>query len=131
MTHWVSAYVGREWDAQDNHCWAFCRHVWAAHFGLDVPEVAVAGDDPRAAMRAFSGHPEYGRWIAAETPAEGDAVVMAQGRHPCHVGIWIAAGGVLHSVQGTGAIYTPAARLRDIGYRITGYWRRADACAPR
>lgn len=120
MTHWAARYVGTPWDAAENHCWAFCRRIWREVFGVEVPEALVDGGSPLAARRAFGqGHEG---WQPVDTPQEGDAVLMAKGRHPCHVGVW-AAGGVLHSVAGLGGIHTPPARLQ--GYRITGYYRRA------
>jgi hypothetical protein len=125
MTHWAAAYVGRPWDGQHNHCWAFCRLVWRERFGLDVPEMPIDGADPRLIRRAFAGAPERGRWQRVDTPTEGDAVLMAQGARACHVGIWIDPGAVLHAVAGPGAVCTPRARLRDMGYRIVGHYRRA------
>lgn len=62
-------------------------------------------------------------------PVEGDAVLMGTGDRPCHVGLWItpdAAGGVLHSVEGAGVIFTPGLRVRDLGYAILGFYRRAQ-----
>lgn len=123
--HWSSRYIGTEWDPRERHCWAFCRRVWAEHFGLEVPEMPFDGGDARAVRRAFAGDPEFACWHRVEAPTEGDAVVMAQGAHPAHVGIWLDLGGVLHSIAGSGGIYTPRVRLRDIGYRVTGCWRRS------
>lgn len=63
-------------------------------------------------------------WGEVAVPQEGDAVLMAQGALPCHVGVWLDLGGVLHAVTGAGGVFTPLGRLRDMGYRVVGYYRR-------
>lgn len=123
MTHWAATYVGRAWDGQDEHCWSFCRLVWAERFGLAVPEMPLEALDPRATRRILEAHPERVAWTEVVTPAEGDAVLMARGRRPCHVGIWIAPASVLHAIAG-GSVCSPATRLSDLGYRIAGIYRR-------
>ena len=123
--HWAAGYIGRPWDGADNHCWAFCRQVWRERFGVDVPEMPVVGDDLRAARRAFAGNDERRHWQQTDIPGEGDAVLMALGARACHVGIWIDLGGVLHAVSGARSVFTPRVRLRDLGHRVVGYYRRA------
>jgi len=126
MNHWASTYIGGPWVVGESDCWAFARRVWHERFGLEVPTVAVDASSPRAVRRAFVAGAEG--WNAALTPCEGDAVLMAKGVHPCHVGVWIAppeGAGVLHAVEGAGVIFTPVPRLHDLGYRITGFYRRA------
>lgn len=121
-THWATGYIGAEWT-RDDTCWHFAARVWREQFGISVPLLSLDGGDPRATRRALDG-PERAAWGAVETPAEGDGVLMTKGARPCHVGIWIGLGGVLHSVQGAGVIYTPGERVPDLGYRVTGYYRR-------
>src|SRR5690606_1174706 len=92
--HWAAAYIGTPWVAGVSGCWHLARRVWAERFGWDVlAEAGVDAGDPRAARRAFAaGHDGTG-WAPVAgvcAPAEGDAVLMAMGRHPCHVGIWLA-----------------------------------------
>lgn len=123
--HWAEAYVGRPWDPREDHCWAFCRRVWRERFGLEVPEMPVDAENTRAVLAAFSAGAERAAWQPVAHGEEGDAVLMAQGRRPCHVGIWIAPAAVLHSVAGSGAVCTPLARLGTMGYRIAGLYRRA------
>lgn len=124
MSHWAQAYLGLPHDDTEHHCWAFCRRIWRERFGLDVPEMPMDAGHPRAVRRAFEESPERAAWVPATHPQEGDAVLMAMGRWPCHVGIWIDLGGVLHSIEG-GSVWTPKARLGDLGYRIVGVYRRA------
>ena len=100
-----------------------------ARWGLDVPPLTVDPQDARAGRRALSVSPGSAGWIDAEAPTEGDAVLMARGARPCHVGVWITPdpeAGVLHSVEGAGVVFTPPARLAGMGYRIVGIYRRAE-----
>ena len=124
--HWAAAYIGTEW-ARDANCWHFCARVWTERFSITVPLIEVDGDDPRATRRELAHSAERRGWAEVATPTEGDGVMMAKGAMPCHVGIWLALGGVLHCVEGAGAIYTPAERLADLGYRIVGTYRRVAA----
>lgn len=127
MTHWAAPYIGQPWDPATQHCWAFCRRVWHEVFGIEVAEVSVDGSSAHAARRAFGQDPHAAGWDKVDSPAEGDAVLMAMGARPCHVGVWAApapSAGVLHAVEKTGVIFTPPARLAAMGYRIVGFYRR-------
>ena len=126
MSHWTERWIGTPWVAGETDCWNFARAVWAAEFGLDVPAIAYAGG-PVEARRQFAGAAELGAWRLTGLPEEGDAVLMAMGPRPCHVGIWVAPDRVLHSVEGTGAVCTPRGALAGMGYRIVGLYRRAEA----
>lgn len=124
--HWAAGYIGRPWDAASQHCWGFARTVWREVFHLDVPEVSIDGASPYAVRRALGqGHEG---WVLVQEPVEGDAVLMARGQRPCHVGIWISpkpSAGILHSVERSGVVFTPPARLLGLGYSIMGTYRRA------
>ena len=121
--HWAAQFVGLPWDPANQHCWAFCRHVWDRQFDLTVPAIPISGDNLRATTVGFARDPERALWTEVSDPRDGDAVVMARGRRDCHVGIWVAPDAVLHSIR-PAAVYTTRNRLRDIGYRITGIYRR-------
>jgi hypothetical protein len=41
----------------------------------------------RACANALEGHDERRNWNPTDTPAEGDAVLMARGKHPIHIGL--------------------------------------------
>lgn len=86
----------------------------------------VDPSSPLAARRALVLSPEDLGWTRVDRPAEGDGVMMARAAHNCHVGVWIepdGAGGVLHSVEGAGVIFTPLPALAAMGYRVTGFGR--------
>lgn len=122
--HWAAQYIGQPWEAGVSDCWHFARRVWRERWGWEIPAVLGAGAGPIAARRALADVPV--EWSETKRPQEGDAVMMALGRHPCHVGVWIDVdgGGVLHSIEGPGVIYTAGPRLVALGYRVCGFYRR-------
>lgn len=124
--HWAAGLIGLPWVAGKSDCWSFARRVWADRFGWDVPPVPVDPASPVAGRRALGVSPEGLGWRQVDRPAEGDGVMMAKGAHNCHVGVWIEpdqTGGILHSVEGAGVIFTPLPALAAMGYRVTGFWR--------
>ena len=122
MSHWAERYIGTPWVAGDSDCWNLARRVWAEHFGQQVPAVAVDAASPLAGRRAIR-EADMSQWDEVPQPLEGDAVLMAKGALPCHVGIWLDFGAVLHSIEGAGVVCTPRRRLHDIGFRIVGFYR--------
>lgn len=134
MTHWAASHVGTPWVAGHTDCWNFARQVWRDRFGWDVPAVPVDPSDPRAARRAFMVAPWATGWApVAGAPVEGDAVLMARGRWPAHVGVLVElpeGPAVLHSVEGAGVVVTALSLILAMGWRVAGIYRRAP-CAPR
>lgn len=134
--HWAASYVGTPWVAGVSDCWHFARRVWAERFGWDVPPLPVDATDPRAVRRAFLVGPEATGWApvpAGSAPAEGQAVLMARGRWPAHVGVLVdlpEGAAVLHSVEGAGGVITPLSLIPGMGWRVVGLYRRVG-CAPR
>lgn len=131
--HWATAYIGTPWQAgaqgpEAYDCWGFFRHVQAAHFGRQVPEILIDPDQLRAVVRAFAHHPEHEQWAQVSAPAEGDAVLLAHAAHPSHVGVWVGAdgGGVLHCVRGQGVVFSGLAALAAAGWGHVRFYRRAD-----
>ncbi len=126
ITHWAADYIGLPWSPSHN-CWHFCARVWRERFGIDVPLIEIDGTDPRATRRELELSAERRGWREVADPVEGDAVLMAKGARPCHVGVRLSLGGTLHCVEGAGAIFTPDGRLADLGYRVVGHYRRIAA----
>lgn len=129
VTRWESDYLGRPWqkgaggpDAFD--CWGLVRAVQRDVYGRELPEVDVDAMDVRAVVRAFCAHPERSRWQRLDVPAQGDCVLLSHARHPSHVGLWLDCngGGVLHSLRGSGVVFSSLASLRrDRWARIEFY----------
>lgn len=130
MLHWATWYIGKPWrsgadgpNAYD--CWGLVRAVLRDRAGIDLPAILHGVDDHREIIADFAGHAELRNWIAVDGPRRDlDALLMAQARHPVHVGIWIAAdhGRVLHAPR-------PMVVAQDIvslgrhGYRVTATYR--------
>ncbi len=108
--HWVGLYIGLPWSTGFT-CWDFAVRIWAGRFGIDVAPVDIDPDDPRGVRHGFARGGERARWHEVKAPQEGGAVLMAKGARPCHVGVWLDLGGVLHPVEGRGGIFTPMPRL--------------------
>lgn len=127
--HWAARYIGQ--PASD--CWALARRVWAERWGLMLPAVPTElVDDPRAARRMLAAG--TGAWQGVEAAREGDAVLMAKGQRPCHIGVWIEVDGlgmVLHWTEVAGVIATAPLDLARLGFRIHGFWRHDDIGGPR
>jgi len=122
VTHWISSYIGQPWVAGSNDCWAFFRRVQRERFGRDVPEVDVDAMSVRACANALTGHDERRNWNPTDTPTEGDAVLMARGKHPIHIGLW-AHGGVLHCVEHSGVVFQSVPSLKMAGWNHLTYYR--------
>lgn len=127
--HWAGSYIGEPYVWAENDCWAFARRVWAERFGLAVPAVPLRESSAMAIVREIERHPERHRWHAVEVPAEGDAVLMAHGRFPSHVGLWVDVdgGGVLHCIQPQGVVLSTPAALMRAGWRRLAFYRRRSA----
>lgn len=121
------AVIGKPWTNGGNgpesyDCWGLVRAYYQQVRGTWLPVVDVDATRSLAVAHAFAGHAELGNWEQVESPKEGCAVLMARGRMPNHVGLWLG-GGVLHSVQGAGVIYTTALMIRHSGFSILGHYR--------
>jgi|LakMenEpi03Aug12_release.lakeMendotaPanAssembly.Ray.scaffolds.fasta_scaffold08531_13 hypothetical protein len=133
MIHWASQYIGKPWesgaqgpDAFD--CYGFFRHVQREHFGIEVQIVNVDAGSIAATVRAFDDKGRFDGWRQVDEPADGDAVLMSQARHPSHIGVWIidralGINGALHCVEGAGVIYSTPQALRHDGWGKQTFWR--------
>lgn len=115
-------YAPRAYGPEAYDCMGLFTTVQKRHFGIDLPEIFAADyNDEQAIVEAFN-HDEFGRWRKVEHPRNGDAVMI---RRPMHIGVWldISGGGVLHSTQGAGVIFTPARNWKFSGFGRREYWR--------
>ena len=120
--HWASKYIGMEWVAGENDCWAFFRKVQADHFGIDVPAVDVNSISRLSCMREFGINGERENWESVQEPREGDAVLLGIGRRPSHIGLW-ANGGVLHCLEGAGVVHQQLAAMRRHNWNNIAFYR--------
>lgn len=122
MNHWAEQYIGQPWIPGDNDCWMFFRQVQRQHFGRHVPIIDIDALNRLACVREFQDHPEHSMWYGVENPQEGDAVLMAKGKHSSHIGVWVN-GGVLHSVQGMGVVWQSKPQLKNDGWQHLTFYR--------
>ncbi|MBR8084568.1 NlpC/P60 family protein [Burkholderia vietnamiensis] len=121
----INRYVGLEWAAGARgpdtfDCWGLLRHVEAEHFGVKVPDVPELDD---AARELYREQMASGACEIVPAPFHGAGVLMRGGDDP-HVGVWLdcEGGGVLHSMERVGVIWSPRASLRLLGFsRLTFY----------
>ena len=103
---WVETYIGlpfkehgRKRDGVD--CWGLVRLVLAAQFDIDLPAY-MAGyastEDAADIARLIRG--EMGPWAETLEARPGDAVLMRLRAQPCHVGVIVAPGWMLHVEDG-------------------------------
>ncbi len=128
--HWASTYRGRPWASGAEgpaafDCWGLVRAVLRDRAGIALPRIQVDGGDIRAVVRAFKAHPELAHWREVEAPRELDAALMAQARHPVHVGLYLEVDGgrVLHCGDPYGVVAVDLLSLRQHGYKIMRWYR--------
>lgn len=126
MNHWAADEIGRPWLAGVHDCWAFFRRVQAERYGRHVPPFQVDARSTLACARAMNANPERQAWHRVSTPEDGDAVILARGKHPTHVGIWldIDGGGVLHCQRGAGVIFQDLRALGLAGWSHLEFYRK-------
>lgn len=131
---WVSAYVGlpfrskgRTRDGVD--CWGLVRLVYAERFGVPLPDLSAGyadAEDRATVSGAIRGAAEdRSLWRALGEPSEvGDIVSLRIGGEPCHVGIVVADGRMLHSIAGADSSIE---RIAGSAWenRVDGFYRLA------
>lgn len=129
--HWAASYVGLPWvagalgpDAFD--CWGLVRHVQKQHHGRDLAHLQIAADvDQWRTVREIVQASGWRR--VADTPREGDVVLMLNWQGRPHVGTAVQAQGLrlLHAMESHGVQID---RIDDLGRLRLGHlqcWRRA------
>jgi len=125
--HWAAQYIGRQWVLGESDCWhTFCT-IQREQYGRAVVPLDVDVTDAASVVRSIAGRDEHGWEEIDGEPEDGDAVLMGTGSRPRHIGIYIGVddgGGVLHSVEHAGVIYTPWHRLAAAGWTRTWIYRQ-------
>jgi cell wall-associated NlpC family hydrolase len=135
LPDWVADYIGIPFvslgrdPATGLDCYGLCRHVLSRHAGIDLPSYAdgYAGTSHREAQ-GLARLLDAGKTLidAREVPA-GDArlfdlVLIRMAGQPCHVGVLLQPGLMLHAEDGVGV---SLATLQDSRWsrRVMGYYR--------
>jgi cell wall-associated NlpC family hydrolase len=108
---WVASYVGLPWrdkgrDRSGLDCWGLVRLVLAEQFRIEVPNYAdqyVSAAEAEAVAHLMRGESGPWREIAWEIACPGDLVLCRFLGEPCHVGVLVAPGLMLHVQRGIDA----------------------------
>ena len=128
MSHWIMQYLGQPWTPEQN-CYYWFRKIMVEQFGRDglPPNIVVSEQgSARVAMRELTSEAvkSYG-WTQIETPREGDAVLLAEGKRSSHIGVVVCIKEkllVIHARKNTGVVLSDARALKSNNLKITGYW---------
>ena len=134
--HWCVNYLGKPWKPgasgpNEFDCWGLISTVMRERAGIDVPLAPVARDrdDLRDVLREFQQSPLHIDWLEIKKPERDlDGALMAQGKYPVHVGLYINADGgkVLHAIKEGGVVCMSLATLRHNGFRVVRWYRHAS-----
>lgn len=91
--------------------------------GINLPEAGVSWLVPnKAALRAFQSSALRAGWNKVSAPRELDAVLMTSATRPCHVGIYLDGGRVLHASP-PAVTAEQFGSLRARGLSVIGFYR--------
>ena len=125
MVHWSDKYIGRAYIAREYDCAVMCEHVAFDEFDriLNLPADRAMGVE--ASVHQLDGLLEdFG--APAETPAEGDAVLLFSRGRRRHIGIYCLIDGepyVLHNLEKAGVCRHLIRHLVNIGMGVEGYYQ--------
>lgn len=122
----INRYIGLQWVSGARgpiafDCWGLLRHVQAEHFGKAIPDVTEFG---AVARDMYDERMHSREWEIADQCFHGAGVLMRGGDDP-HVGVWLdlEGGGVLHSMERVGVIWSPKQALRMLGFSKLKFYR--------
>lgn len=124
--HYANKYIGKPWVQGEYDCWGLVKDVYANEFGIEAIGTVTKPYNLRDTIELFSLNSNwYANWQKVENPQDGDAVLMRQGKNPCHVGVWceIDGGGVLHNIEKAGVVFQDLNAIKTSGYSIVGFYR--------
>lgn len=120
-------YLGKPYSAMgagpdDFNCWGLLRWIQEKEFNRYLPEVPIGDGD--ATRQIHEDSLSAGLYELVPTPIHGDCVLLRGGDCP-HVGVYLAfdGGGVLHSLEPVGVVFTPLSQLSRFGYGRRTFYR--------
>ncbi len=104
------------------NCWGFLRFILAKHFNKTLPAVPIG--DAHRTREIHENALQCGLYQPVGKPEHGDAALLRGGESP-HVGIYLDfdGGGILHSLEGVGVVWTPIKQLRMLGFSRIIYYK--------
>lgn len=108
---YVSALIGKPWQADGLHCWALVCQTVNDLFGVRLPGVLEAPEGRRTKAGMFASHPARAGWVEAQPPLPWAVALMhRRGGAPDvieHAGVYlpIDGGGILHVDDPHGVVF--------------------------
>lgn len=132
---WADTYIGLPYrfgarGPNEFDCWGIVRHVLLRQFGVDLPDHCEDTPESNADRQSMSGallasaeQPEWRRiagreraaapLIFAEEERPGDVVLIRRHLFPCHVGVIVCRGRMLHTENELNAMCVPIKSGRE------------------
>lgn len=104
------------------NCWGLIYYVRKNFFDVALPLIPIGDDE--TCRDVFKAKVNAGHWEAVAIPGHGDPVLMRDG-NASHVGIYLDldGGGILHSLEGVGVVFTKMVHLRSLGFSRSVFYR--------
>jgi len=131
MEHWSLKYREAKWTDQTD-CLHWFRKISEEQFGRTVPECNAIDYQHhlRSTIKVMRGNiAEMFGYEETNTPSEGDAVFLSQGKLEHHIGMVIFLRKklyVLHVLDGAGMVVSDLMDLAMNGWKILSYWTPCD-----
>lgn len=123
----VIPYIGLPWKEgamgpDAFNCWGLLRHIQLKYFGILLPEIIVG--DTVACREMYEEKVNNHEWVPVDIPRHGDGVLLRGGNLP-HVGVYLDldGGGILHSMEEVGVIFTHPRSLPALAFGRVTYYR--------
>lgn len=113
---------GRTFEGCD--CWGLVRLVYENEFGMSLPffsEYYSDASEGKKVAEALREGKEVISYEEKENPEYGDVIIFNIKGNPCHVGIYVGRGRVLHVLKGTNSVLEKLNSMRLKG-RVEGYY---------
>ena len=119
----ISDYIGIPYEHA--HCYELAHRIQHDLYGRQLPLFDhVNPDDMRANARLIAQERECGHWQQASDFTDGAIVLLSRANRPYHIGTYVAVdnGGIVHTSQQTGCIFTPVAMIDVGGWNVDGIY---------
>lgn len=104
MDSWANSFVGIPYkvggrDRNGCDCWGLVHLVLDEHYKINVPKFdGACAPTAEEAERLMSYNMPLVNVYVPETPKEGDIVILKIRNMPCHVGVYLGGGLMLHTL---------------------------------
>lgn len=124
MIHWAEKYIGRAWINGRFDCWGLVQEVYRNELGITLSPIITNAESIRNVYSEFAKSNNYTHLQETKELKDKSIVVLSQGKHPNHVGLWadIDGGGIVHNLQDIGVVFQKEIELNISGWKIFGVW---------